>query len=240
MILAGDSAGGNLACVLSSLVRDHLDADLIPYQAGTPAIHISHQILIYPALFMRRYVKEDFADGLVFIPKPVTNWFRHSYLPGLTEQDLEDMSRHERRLCPLNAGFHHMPPTILVSAGMDQLRHENRITVQKLSSSGVDVVHRHVDGVPHGFMTFHFLQEARETLDQICLDLKRELPPPQPPRLENEMLGRRVEILGCIGARGVITELRSSDSVAIIHLRGPSDGVGWGVAYSPISNLMIL
>lgn len=53
--LCGDSAGANLACVITSLMRDGLGPDLKPCPLD---LRISRQLLFYPALMMKRYVNE--------------------------------------------------------------------------------------------------------------------------------------------------------------------------------------
>ena len=205
-------------------------------------MRIRHQLLIYPAFFMQRFVEVDFADGSAFIPKPVTTWFRLSYLPDAkTVRDVERMSLTERRLCPFVAGFQGLPPTTIVSAGLDHLRHENIIAAQQFVLAGVDCVHHHVENVPHAFMTFHFLREMKETLELVVKDIFREtLVPapaktsePLPPRQDSLIVGRKVEIIQCMGAIGLVKRVRESDTIAEVDL-------GWGMAYIPTANLLVL
>ena len=95
-----------------------------------------------------------------------------SYIPGV---DLRQ-AVSDRRLCPYLAGFQHMPPTIIVSAGLDRLRHENKLALDEFIRAGVDSVWIHYNGVPHGYMTFHFLQESKRAFDDVSRALKRNLP----------------------------------------------------------------
>jgi len=249
-MVGGDSAGGNLACVISSLARDGLDGDLLP--CPTP-IRITHQLLIYPALFMHRMVEENFVDVSAFLPKPVTRWFIASYVPESQkgQKAMDELVLRERRLCPFNVGFENMPPTTLISAGLDHLRHENRIAAQQFELSGVDIVHRHYEHVPHGFVTFHFLKESALAIDQICKDLSRSSSSSSSPTSGTRMddaaivvVGRRVEVLGCQGMRGTVRSVAASPSahgedVSTREMVAEVD-LGWGKAYCPLSNVLIL
>jgi len=166
IVVGGDSAGGNLSCVIASLARDGLDADLRP---AARKIRISRQILIYPALFHELEMLAMKEQGM-FISPPVTTFFMESYIP--VDTDIVHLAKTDRRLAPLLAGAKGLPPTTLVSAGMDLLRHENRVVVAALREAGVPVTHHHFDGVPHGFVTFHFMQEAELAFELIAKDLE--------------------------------------------------------------------
>ena len=230
IILAGDSAGGNLACVVSSLARDSLSASLQPCPTK---IVIRHQLLIYPALFMQRFIEGDFKDGAAFLPAPVTQWFRRSYLPeAKTIKELEAIALRERRLSPFIAGFEGMPPTTMISAGLDYLRFENKFAAQQLQMAGVDCVHRHVEGVPHGFVTFHFLREARETQELMFKDIMRSSQPRED-REWSALQGKLVEMTCCKGARGRVINVRMQDKMCEIDLR-------WAKAYAPAASLLVL
>lgn len=236
VVLAGDSAGGNFSCVMSSLCRDGLDADLNQVK---PEEHmkINQQVLIYPALFMQRWVETEWGDAAAFIPRPVTNWFRAAYVPGVSTAGLLEMADTERRLCPFVAGFQDMPPTIIVSAGLDMLRHENRFTVQELEKAGVDVVHFHFENVPHGFATFHFLPESAAAFEEIAKALNREIKTNPNPEAVNRR-GSHVKCIALHGVKGTIIALRpgigsGEPEIATVNL-------GWGKAYCPTSQLNLV
>jgi len=207
-VLCGDSAGGNLACVMASLARDGITADL---QSGAPSIPVAHLVLIYPVFFispdaMGIDVRAAMQEKVAFISAPVRNWFGDSYVLG-GPSALAALRTTDRRLAPLVAGLANFPPTTIVSAGLDLLRHENRFAAQQLSSAGVACVHRHYDKVPHGFATFHFLPQARACFDDIASDLAPVL------------AGRRKDVaLGSTAATpygpGVVTALRP-DAVTV-------------------------
>ena len=68
--VGGDSAGGNIALVMSMLARDNVGVDLQPRTATKRKITISAQILIYP--FLMHYPQCQSHAELVdayFVPK---------------------------------------------------------------------------------------------------------------------------------------------------------------------------
>ena len=175
VVLMGDSAGGNLACVLATLARDGLTADLV---GGAPALPICHLILIYPWLLVpaeKLGLSPDALKEMVaFIPETVLSWFRASYL----RDEAVDRDRGvDRRVCPLVAGVEGLPPITLISADLDVLRHDSRFMAEELRNSGAAHVYRHYEGVPHGFFTFFFLAQARAAFDDAVADLEHVLKP---------------------------------------------------------------
>ena len=112
--LSGDSSGGNLCLVISTLVRDGLGPDLKPLPFGFPSLRIAHQVLMYPMLFAHHLVRADQpvrAADMPIIPGPVLEFFKRAYVD---DDDLDRLIREDRRLCPLIAGFHSLPHTILI------------------------------------------------------------------------------------------------------------------------------
>jgi hypothetical protein len=93
----------------SSLTRDGLNASLQPEPRE---IRIARLVLIYPALFHSLDLLDQGEDGM-FISKPVTTWFMQAYLP---DTDIVALSKTDRRLAPMIAGLHGLPPTTCVPA----------------------------------------------------------------------------------------------------------------------------
>lgn len=169
IVVAGDSAGGNFACVMSSLVRDGLDSDLTLLQVPVP--RISQQILVYPVLFTRLDAdKVATAGRSSFLPTPMLQWYVKSYAPDLDES--KDVS--ERRMAPGVAGYEKMPPTIFFSAGNDLLRFDSFTAHEQMLQAGVESTHHHIPHVPHGFLTFHFLPSSAEGIKTISKSLRFE------------------------------------------------------------------
>jgi acetyl esterase len=134
--VAGDSAGGNLAAVVSQLAS----------AAGTPAP--ACQALIYPALdfSFETGSHRAFADGYV-IPRDRIVWYAEQYLRD--EADKSDLRASPLRAPKLGG----QPPTMIVTAGFDPLRDEGQAYAEKLRQAGVDVVYREYPGEIHAFVS---------------------------------------------------------------------------------------
>jgi acetyl esterase len=81
VVMAGDSAGGNLALVCTQLVRDNLDSDGVTPLPLT-GLTIVHSVLIYPYMILKTPT-ESFKDptlNMILVP-PVLTFFEQSYLP---------------------------------------------------------------------------------------------------------------------------------------------------------------
>ena len=108
--VGGDSAGGNLAAVVSQLsARD-----------GGPAPAL--QLLIYPATDMstRRRSRELFAEGF-FLTDAEMQWFEASYLGAAAKSEV----LLDPRVSPMLAeDLSGLPPAIVITAGFDPLRDE--------------------------------------------------------------------------------------------------------------------
>jgi acetyl esterase len=134
--VAGDSAGGNLAAVVSHLAPS----------GATPVP--TCQALIYPAVdfSFETDSHRDLADGHV-IPRDRIVWYAEHYLRN--EADKSDLRASPLR-APSLAG---QPPTLVVTAGFDPLRDEGRAYADRLRAAGVDVVHREYPGQIHAFVS---------------------------------------------------------------------------------------
>lgn len=166
--------------MMASLARDGINADLQPSRVKIP---ISYLVMIYPALFIShsdprlgKVIEAEMASTkkVAFIPSQVRRWFMESYLPGGRARVRELMKR-DRRLAPLLHGAAGLPPCTLVSADLDILKHENRAAVEMFNEAGASCKHRHYLNVPHGFMTFSFLEESKVALADVKSDLTRVL-----------------------------------------------------------------
>jgi len=134
--VAGDSAGGNLAAVVSQLAA----------AGGTPVP--TCQALIYPAVdfSLETGSHRDLAEGHV-IPRDRILWYTEQYLRD--EADKTDLRASPLR-APSLAG---LPPTLIVTAGFDPLRDEGQAYGDRLREAGVDVVSREYPGQIHAFVS---------------------------------------------------------------------------------------
>jgi acetyl esterase len=134
--VAGDSAGGNLAAVVSQLAAS----------AGAPVPDC--QVLIYPALDFRFDTPshQELEDGHV-IPRDRIVWYAKQYLRG--EADRADL-----RASPLRAAnLAGQPAALVITAGFDPLRDEGRAYAERLSAAGVAAVHHEYPGQIHAFVS---------------------------------------------------------------------------------------
>ncbi|HEY1838815.1 MAG TPA: alpha/beta hydrolase [Mycobacterium sp.] len=135
--VGGDSAGGNLAAVVSQLARDK------DPQGPQPAL----QWLIYPAtdFTARTRSLSLFADGLL-LTKADIDWFSEQYLGGSA------LDRADPRVSPLLAeSLAGLPPALIATAGFDPLRDEGDRYAAALSAAGTPVDLRSMGSLTHGF-----------------------------------------------------------------------------------------
>jgi len=132
--VGGDSAGGNLAAVVSLLAR-----------AGGGAMP-AQQLLIYPPtdsagdLPSRRL----FAEGFMLTKADMDSFERHYLPPGTDATD----PRVSILLAPDLEG---LPPAYVAIAGFDPLRDEGEAYALRMRAAGVQVALRRHPGLIHGF-----------------------------------------------------------------------------------------
>ncbi|NYH79044.1 acetyl esterase [Actinopolyspora biskrensis] len=135
LLVAGDSAGGNLAAVISRRAA----------ASGGPLP--SMQILIYPVTDC------DFDTGsytdprnqLVLTREGMT-WFWDHYVP-------EPQDRLAPEASPLRADdLSGLPETVVLTAEHDVLRDEGEAYAERLRAAGVRVHERRFEGQTHGFL----------------------------------------------------------------------------------------
>jgi acetyl esterase len=136
VLIAGDSAGGNLAAVTTLMCRDR--------GAQMPA----GQLLIYPVIepFFDTESYRKYSTGYVNTRDAMQYYWRQ-YLA-------DKMPSQEYLVAPARAESHEgLPPAILVTAGFDVLQSEGASYAHKLRAANVPVVHRDYPGLFHGFLT---------------------------------------------------------------------------------------
>jgi acetyl esterase len=154
--VGGDSAGGNLAAVVSLMARD----------AGGPAIAL--QLLIYPATDQRAATPshERNAQGYLLTADAI-QYFRRAYLPN--RADWTDW-----RASPLLAKSHaNLPGALVITAGYDPLLDEGRAYAERLTAAGVSVEYREYADMVHGFILFGgVLDTANAAVAECCAALR--------------------------------------------------------------------
>ena len=133
LAVGGDSAGGNLAAVVTQLAR----------AAAGPALRF--QLLVYPATDMTLSYPSinDFATGYR-LSRADMQWFVDHYMGNADYR--------QPTASPLFADdFAGLPPALVITAGFDPLRDEGRAYAERLTGAGVAVDYRCYDGMVHGF-----------------------------------------------------------------------------------------
>lgn len=133
LVVAGDSAGGNLATVVCMLARDR----------GGPAI--ASQLLIYPVVDQRRKpsaAQQRSAAGVLTLEH--MRWFTAQYL-GLGG-DPADV-----RVSPILADLGGLPPAHIVTGELDPHRDDNDEYGRRLRAAGVAATVEVYPGMFHGF-----------------------------------------------------------------------------------------
>ena len=148
VVVAGESAGGNLAAAVSLRLRDA--GDVLP--AG--------QVLIYPGVGgSRMFPSRQEFDGLILTLSGM-EVFWAAYTGG---RDLDDDPYAAPLSAPTLAG---LPPALVVLGGCDLLRDEGRAYATRLREDGVEVDEVCYPGQPHGFVNFE-LPAAEPAFDHI-------------------------------------------------------------------------
>lgn len=157
--VGGDSAGGNLAAVVSLMSRDR----------GGPPVCL--QLLIYPVTCGRMDTPSyrDNAEGYLLTHDAMV-WFWDHYVPRAAERELPYAA-------PLRAtDLRGLPPALVLTAEFDPLRDEGEAYAGRLREAGVPTTLRRYDGQIHGFFTMGALiDRARLALDETAATLRTAL-----------------------------------------------------------------
>ena len=152
LVVAGDSAGGNLATVAAIELRDEVLVD--------------HQLLIYPVTTC------DLHIGFDMTFEGISLYFDEMQLN--TELYIEDASQmSDPRVAPLGADVHGLPPVTMVLAECDPITAQGRLYADALRAAGVEVHERTFDHLFHGFFGLDgLIPEAREAMNWIARSLQ--------------------------------------------------------------------
>jgi acetyl esterase len=155
--VGGDSAGGNLAAVVSLMARDR----------GTPLPVF--QALVYPVTDYNLDTPSyrENATGYV-LTREGMRWFFRQYLAR------EEQGR-EPYASPLRASsLAGLPPALVQTAECDPLRDEGEAYAARLREAGVSVTITRYAGMFHGFIRMtRILDKAQAALDEIADSLRK-------------------------------------------------------------------
>ena len=159
LIVAGDSAGGNLSAIMALRAR----------AAGGPPIAL--QVLVYPVTDcdLESTSYRDPANQLMLSRESMV-WFWDHYAPDPDARLHPDAS-------PLrSANFAGLPPAVILTAEHDVLRDEGELYATRLVKAGVPVRHRRFAGQMHGFFTMvDALPGAAAGLDYVTAAIAEQL-----------------------------------------------------------------
>lgn len=138
--LGGDSAGGNMTCVISQKLRNEHGPKL------------ALQMPLYPEAMMPFFTPagvENISGG--YVDTAGVLLFVWSLLPQGTDYS-------QPYVTPMNASdFSGLPRALLVTCGFDMLRDVGHMYAKKLAAAGNDITYVHYPDLPHGIiqMTMH-------------------------------------------------------------------------------------
>jgi acetyl esterase len=156
IVVAGDSAGGNLSAVVSLKTRK----DPVP-----PAL----QVLIYPATDATR-VNRPRGDRW-FLTNAMIEWYLGHYVGS------DSARRAHVDVSPLLADdVSGAPPALVYTAGFDPLKDEGEAYAEKLRAAGVSVKYRCFERLIHGFTMMGGISTASWTaLEELISDMSETI-----------------------------------------------------------------
>ena len=155
IVLAGDSAGGNLAASVAHHARGRLE-------------HVLGQVLIYPGL------GGDRTQG---------SYVEHAYAPLLTLEDIqfyekvrfgETKPERDPTYAPLNdTDFSGLPPTVVITADCDPLRDDGPAYCEKIIASGGKAHWINEPGLVHGYLRARTtVKRASDSFERISVAIE--------------------------------------------------------------------
>ena len=155
LIVAGDSAGGNLAAVMAVRARD---------RNGPP---IALQVLVYPvtdADFDRPSYTDP--ENELLLTRDGMIWYWDHYLP-------ESARRTEPDASPLHTeNLSGLPPAVILTAEHDVLRDEGEAYATRLQEANVPTDLLRYAGQTHGFFTLLMLPGSELGFQQVVKAVK--------------------------------------------------------------------
>ena len=160
LVIAGDSAGANMATVVATKAR-----------GKGPAIAL--QVLVYPVTDFtstdtgshREFGEDHFLTGSLM------EWFGEHYLPRAEDKAHTDVSPL------LQSDLKGLPPALVMTAECDPLRDEGEAYAKRMQDQGVTVTVTRYAGMIHPFLHFFSVTPgAQKAVDEIAAAVKAAKP----------------------------------------------------------------
>jgi acetyl esterase len=158
LVVAGDSAGGNLATVTCLKARDE----------GGPPIRL--QVLVYPATDAAQDRPSHAENGEgYFLTSAHMRWYWDCYQP-------DHARRAEPYSSPINADLAGLPPALVITAEHDPLRDEGEAYADLLGKAGVETESVRYAGMFHAFFGLGgLLPAAKEAEERVCAVIRERV-----------------------------------------------------------------
>jgi acetyl esterase len=151
LAVGGDSAGGNLAAVVTIAARDAGD------------LPIAFQLLIYPATDQHDNTVSHAENGKGYmLTRETMEYFAGHYIP--------DKSQYKDwRASPLlHPNLANLPPALIITAGFDPLRDEGAAYAKRLTEAGVRASYVNFPRQIHGFISMGRILDESHTAVALC------------------------------------------------------------------------
>lgn len=160
LAVAGDSAGANMAALVSLRARDR----------GAPGI--GFQLLVYPATDLTCSFPSHQENGEGYLlDRHSIRWFLDHYIPEPDRKSPEASPWFADSLAGL-------PPALVITAEFDPLRDEGEAYAARLRQDGVPAKALRYDGMVHGFFGMDgLLPTAGRAMDEAAIALRGALHP---------------------------------------------------------------
>lgn len=158
LVVAGDSAGGNLAAVCAQQLHDQLPVPILA------------QWLIYPGVDMtaNEGSMQEFAEGYLLTNDSMMYFMGHYLGEG-------DQGLHPHASPYHSDRFEGLPAALVYTCGLDPLRDQGRAYAAKLIQHGVPTVSREAKGQIHGSLTLRQAIPSGQGDLAGCLGALREI-----------------------------------------------------------------
>ena len=150
LIVAGDSAGGNLSAVMAIRARDR----------NGPSIAM--QVLVYPVTDAN-FDRPSYVDpeNQLLLTRDSMIWFFDHYIPDVAR-------RREPEASPLHTpDLSGLPPAVILTAEHDPLLDEGEEYAQRLADAGVEVNAQRHKGQMHAFFALLMLPGSERGFQQV-------------------------------------------------------------------------